>query len=158
MRRLRATATSTRDRWRPPHGRKGDCSAILPEPGIDERTTRSTPMATEQAFVDYVVTQSGLEQRLSYRRMFGEYALYLGGKVVAFACSNQLLLKPTAEGRALIKNVTEGAPYPGAKMYLKIVDELEDRDQLRRLFETTAEVLPMPAPKRPRAKRKPATP
>jgi TfoX/Sxy family transcriptional regulator of competence genes len=107
-------------------------------------------MATDQDFVDYLVTQSGLEHRLTYRRMFGEYAMYLAGKVVAFACNNQLFLKPTEEGRALIPHLTEAPPYPGAKMYFQIDDEIEDQERLRRLFIVTADVLPLPKPKAPR--------
>jgi len=49
-------------------------------------------MSTEQSFVEYVQSQSGLGSELSFRKMFGEYALYLHGRVVAFACDNQLYL------------------------------------------------------------------
>ena len=40
-------------------------------------------MATEQSFVDYVCEQAGLPRALAYKKMFGEYALYLDDKVVA---------------------------------------------------------------------------
>ncbi|MCK7502621.1 MAG: TfoX/Sxy family protein [Comamonadaceae bacterium] len=34
--------------------------------------------------------------------MFGEYAIYLDGKVVALVCDNQFFVKPTDAGRALL--------------------------------------------------------
>ena len=102
---------------------------------------------TDADFVDYVGTQSGLGGRLSHKRMFGEYALYLDGKVIAFACDNQLYVKPTSAGREVLGKVSEHPPYPGAKLYFRIDDELENRDVLQRLFEATAGALPAPKPK-----------
>ena len=104
-------------------------------------------MATEPSFVEHVQAQSGLGRELTAKKMFGEYALYLGGKVVALACDNQLYVKPTAEGRALLGEAVEAPPYPGAKPHLLIDEQLEDRALLQRLFEATAAALPLPRPK-----------
>jgi TfoX/Sxy family transcriptional regulator of competence genes len=52
-------------------------------------------MASDPDFVDYVREQIGLGDRLTRRRMFGEYALYVDGKVVAFVCDNSLFVKPS---------------------------------------------------------------
>ena len=106
-------------------------------------------MATEQDFVEYIRSQSGLGAELGYRKMFGEYAIYLHGKVIAFACDNQLYLKPTDAGRSALGKVSEHPPYPGAKMYFRIDEETEDRDLLRTVFQVTAQALPLPRPKAP---------
>ncbi|MBS0321318.1 MAG: TfoX domain-containing protein, partial [Proteobacteria bacterium] len=53
-------------------------------------------------------------------------------------------LKPTAEGRAALGDVTEGFPYPGAKPHFHIDDVLDDRERLRRAFVVTAQALPLP--------------
>lgn len=110
-------------------------------------------MGSDQSFVDFVCEQSGLGEALTARKMFGEYALYLDGKVVALVCDNQLFVKPTAEGRSLLGTVHEHPPYPGAKPHFRVVEELEDRDALSRLLRATAEVLPAPKPK-PKPKKK----
>jgi len=104
-------------------------------------------MATEPGFVEYVQTQSGLGRELSFRKMFGEYALYLRGKVVAFACDNQLYVTPTEAGARLLGKRPEHPAYPGGKPYFRIDDEMEDRALLARLLETTADALPLPKPK-----------
>ncbi len=104
-------------------------------------------MATKQSFVEHLQRQSGLGHDLSFKKMFGEYALYFRGKVVAFACDNQLYLKPTEQGRALIGKVSEHPPYPGAKLYFLIDEQLEDRELLGKLFRVTADALPLPKPK-----------
>ena len=104
-------------------------------------------MATDQGFVEHLQSQSGLGSDLSFKKMFGEYALYLQGKVVAFACDNQLYLKPTEDGRALLGKVSESPPYPGAKLYFLIDEQLEDRELLGKLFRITARALPLPKAK-----------
>lgn len=60
-------------------------------------------MATDQSYVRYICEQAGLERELTSRKMFGEYALYLQGKVVAFACDNQLFVRSPGEGRGRAK-------------------------------------------------------
>ena len=109
-------------------------------------------MAIEQGFVDYVLDQAGEALGLSSRMMFGGCTIYLDGKVVALVCDNQLFIKPTPEGRAILKTVTEHPPYPGAKPCFLIGDELEDPDLLRSVFRATASALPAPKPKSPRKK------
>ena len=104
-------------------------------------------MSTDHDFVDYIRSQSGLGGELTDKKMFGEYALYLDGKVVAFACDNQLYVKPTEAGRAFLGTVAEHSPWPGAKSHFRIDEELDDRDRLAALLRTTARALPMPKSK-----------
>ena len=114
-------------------------------------------MATDASFVDYVCDQAGLGRRLTFKRMFGEYALYVDGKVVAFACDNQVFVKPTPAGRALLPGAREGKPYPPAKPHLLMVDELEDRLLWQRVLLATAEALPAAVPRKRVAKAAPRT-
>ncbi|MFG6447848.1 TfoX/Sxy family protein [Roseateles sp. BYS180W] len=112
-------------------------------------------MASDQSFVDYVAEQVGLGERLTHKRMFGEYALYLDGKVVGFVCDNSLFVKPTPAATALAPQLPLRPPYPGAKDY-PVADELLDEPPvLQRLLHQTAEALPPPKPKKPKAPPKP---
>ncbi len=104
-------------------------------------------MATDQDFIAYVHEQAGLGARLEHRRMFGEYALYLDGKVVAFACDNSLLLKPTDAGRQVLPALSMGRPYPEAKEYYVLDEFLDDPDLLRQALFVTAGALPAPRPR-----------
>ena len=104
-------------------------------------------MATDAGFVEYVCDQIRGAGSITYRRMFGEYALYADGKVVALLCDNQFFLKPTEEGRALLASPKEGLPYPGARPHLLIDEGLEDSELLSTLVATTAHALPSPRPK-----------
>ena len=111
-------------------------------------------MASDQDYVDYIRDQAAPVVVISYRKMFGEYALYLDGKVVALVCDNRLFVKPTAEGRALLGTVTEQVPYPRGKPHFLIADDIDDRELLQRLLMVTARALPMPRPKPEPAKRR----
>ena len=108
-------------------------------------------MATDRAYVEYVVEQAGLGSRLSFRKMFGEYALYLDGKVVALACDNSLFVKPTAPASALAPQLPRRPPYPGARDHALADALLDDPDALRRLLTDTGALLPAPKPRRRRA-------
>jgi len=72
-------------------------------------------MATDKDFADYVRDQIAAAGNVSLRKMFGEYAVYCDGKVVALVCDNQLFVKPSESGRALLGEITETPPYEGAK-------------------------------------------
>lgn len=104
-------------------------------------------MASSIDTVQYICDQAGLGRRLAFRKMFGEYALYLDGKVVALVCDDQLFLKPTPEGKAYLGEVSEAPPYPGAKNFYLLSADLDDPDRLSKALETTARALPEPRPK-----------
>jgi TfoX/Sxy family transcriptional regulator of competence genes len=101
-------------------------------------------MASDIGFVEYVCEQVAGAGRITHRRMFGEFALYCDGKVVALICDNQFFLKPTAAGRALLERVKEAPPYPGAKMYYLLDADLEDAEHMVRVVRATAAELPLP--------------
>jgi DNA transformation protein len=113
-------------------------------------------VSTEQATVDFIMEQARRAGAVSSRKMFGEYALYCDGKVVALICDDQLFIKPTEPGRAFLGEVVDGAPYPGAKPYFQIdADRLDDAEWVAELVRLTARALPAPAPKKkasPRSK------
>lgn len=106
-------------------------------------------MATDRDFIAYVTEQVALGDRLTHKKMFGEYALYVDGKVVAFACDNSLFMKPSAAAATLAPGLPQRPPYPGAKDYPVADELLDDSDALRRLFVETAVLMPVPKPRKP---------
>lgn len=105
-------------------------------------------MATDSDFINYVGEQAALGERLTYKKMFGEYALYVDGKVVAFACDNSLFVKPSAAAATLAPKLPQRPPYPGAKDYPVADELLDDSDAIRRLFLETAALMPVPKPRK----------
>ncbi len=115
-------------------------------------------MSCSKSFVDFVLDQARDAGPVRTRAMFGEYALYCEDKVVALICDDQVFLKPTEAGRALIDEPEERPAYPGSKPHLFVPEAiLDDPARFAALVVETAKVLPAPKPKKPRTKKKPAT-
>lgn len=84
----------------------------------------------------------------THRRMFGEYALYLGDRVVAFVCDDTLFIKPTPGARALLPEAEMAPAYPGSKDYIVAGDVLDDPSLLARVLRQVADETPPPKPKK----------
>ncbi len=107
-------------------------------------------MASKQSTVDYILDQVTNAGEVSVRKMFGEYALYCDGKVVALVCDDTLYVKITEQGKVFVgDSYKEGHAYEGAKVSMVInEDKIEDREWLTELIHITAENLPLPKPKK----------
>jgi TfoX/Sxy family transcriptional regulator of competence genes len=86
---------------------------------------------------------------LSSRKMFGEYALYLQGKVVALICDDLLYIKPTQGALAVVTGPTMAPPYPGAKDHICLDSALDDPDLTIAALRAVEADLPEPKPKAP---------
>jgi TfoX/Sxy family transcriptional regulator of competence genes len=110
-------------------------------------------MSSNQNTVDFIVEQMAGAGSVSAKKMFGEYGVFCAGKMVAIVADDQLFVKPTAAGRAFLKDVDEAPPYPGAKPYFFISGEQwDDREWLGELIRLTSDELPLPKKKKSRSK------
>lgn len=109
-------------------------------------------MGTSSATIAHLLdTLSALP--LTSRKMFGEYALYLGGRTVAFVCDDTLFIKPTPGALALLPAAPRGPAYPGSKDYIIGSEVLDDPDLCERVLRQVADDSPEPKPPRkPKAK------
>ena len=108
-------------------------------------------MSTKLETVDFILEQLSPVSNIRTRKMFGEYALYCDEKVVALICDDELFVKPTIAGKKFAgDDYQEGPPYPGAKMYIKVDEKLDDSQWLCALIRVTADELPLSKPKKNR--------
>jgi len=109
-------------------------------------------MATSKETIAYILDQLSDVRSISARKMFGEYAVYADGRVVALVCDDTLFIKVTGKGKEFLgEEYREGAPYPGAKPWMEIdADKLEDRAWLCGLVRITAEHAPLPKQRTPK--------
>ena len=105
-------------------------------------------MTTSAEFIAHVIEQVALDARLRTRRMFGEYAVYIDGKVVGFACDNSLFIKFVDATDEITRTLPAGEAYPGSKAYALADELLDEPPKLRALLLTTADALPSPKPKK----------
>lgn len=102
-------------------------------------------MSSSQKTVDFIVDQMSNAGIITSRKMFGEYGIYLDGKVIALVCDDALFFKPTVEAKKFFPDFEDAPPYPGAKMYMLISeDRWEDRDFMSKLAQITYSALPAP--------------
>lgn len=105
-------------------------------------------MSSTQTTVDFIIDQMSNAGAVSFKKMFGEYGIYCGGKMVALICDDKLFVKPTIRGRTYVGDVVEASPYPGAKpCFLISGEKWEDGEWLSELIKITAEELPIPIKK-----------
>jgi len=97
-------------------------------------------MASSKEYVDFILEQC---EGLTARAMMGEYVLYYGGKVIGGVYDNRLLVKPTPSAKKMMPTAPMELPYEGAKEML-LVEDIENRDFLKKLFEAMYEDLPEP--------------
>lgn len=106
-------------------------------------------MASNISFVEYIAEQLHSAGEITYRKMFGEYGLYLNGKFFAVICDDRFFIKITEGGRNIAPDLKESPPYDGAKNYF-LIDDIDNRDFLVKLAVVTCENLPEPKPKKRR--------
>ena len=108
-------------------------------------------MSSDPGFVEYICDQLQDAAEISSRKMFGEWAIYSGRKVVALVCDDRLFVRPTEAGRAFIGEPVEVPPYPSAKPHFLIEDRIDDREWLTDLIRVTEREIPVPKPKKRKA-------
>lgn len=105
-------------------------------------------MGSSLNFVEFVADQMDGAGDIKYKKMFGEYGLWCNGKFIALVCDDNFFVKPTGAGRKFIKDPVEAPPYPGAKNYFLIEEQIENRDWVSMLIKITAAELPEPKQKK----------
>ena len=83
---------------------------------------------------------SGLDD-ITYRPMMGEYILYYRERVIGGIYDDRFLVKPVRAAVNLMPNAEMEVPYEGAKGML-LVDDVDDREYLVKLFEAMYDELP----------------
>ena len=105
-------------------------------------------MASSLEYVQYVVCQLEESGAVTYRKLFGEYGLWLGGKFFGTVEDNQFYVKITDAGHKLLPDAEPVAPH-GGRPGMFLVEELEDREFLAKLVQGTCRELPEPGKQEP---------
>ena len=71
-------------------------------------------MATTKDYIEYVCERLHGAGGLRYRKMFGEYMVYVNDKPVLLVCDNTVFVKNHPALAHLLAEAPEGLPYPGA--------------------------------------------
>ena len=104
-------------------------------------------MASSKEYLYFILEQLSDLEAVSYRSMMGEFILYYRGKIVGGIYDDRLLVKKTRAALELMPEAICDLPYEGAKEML-LVDEVDSKAFLTKLFEAMYDELPLPKQKR----------
>lgn len=108
-------------------------------------------MATSPAYAQFVENLFSGMDGFSMRRMFGEYAIYLQGRVLGFLADEQILLQDTPTARQLLPDAERRELFPGSKQFIVFADE-GNAHLLKSVSQAMWEELPLPKPRRSKKK------
>ena len=104
-------------------------------------------MASSKEYLHFILEQLSDLEAVSYQSMMGEFILYYRGKIVGGIYDDRLLVKKTRAALELMPEAICDLPYEGAKEML-LVDEVDGKAFLTKLFEAMYDELPVPKQKR----------
>ena len=104
-------------------------------------------MATSREYALFVENLFRGVDGFSMKRMFGEYGLYLQGRVLGFLSDDQILLQDTPTARRLLPDAERKELFPGSKLFIIFSDE-GNHHLLQSVAEAMWEELPVPKPRK----------
>lgn len=104
-------------------------------------------MSCNSDFVQYIVDQCSGVGEIAVKKMMGDYCIYCDGILFGLICDNNLYIKVTESGKALLKEIIFRPPYEGASDYFYITD-IDKSNYLRNLIKATISELTKPKTKK----------
>lgn len=99
-------------------------------------------MATQESFINYVCEQIKGIGDIKYKKMFGEYMVYLNEKPVIIVCNNTAFVKRLDCIKEQMENSEIGYPYKGAKEHYIL--DIDDADFSKNIVLEIEKVTPIP--------------
>lgn len=107
-------------------------------------------MATSIEFIEFVCEQIKDTGMVRYKKMFGEYMVYVNDKPVLLVCDNTVFVKMLPDIQAQMQQAETGCPYKGAKdHYILDIDNAGFAKEIVSILET---VTPVPKPRKKKLK------
>ena len=104
-------------------------------------------MATTVDFIEYVCEQISDAWDVRYKKMFGEYMVYVNDKPVLLVCDNTVYVKQLDCINEKMKAAEKGFPYSGSKKEHYILD-IENSQFSKEIIEILEPVTPVPKPRK----------
>lgn len=103
-------------------------------------------MATPVDFIEYVCEQISGVGDIRYRKMFGEYMVYVNDKPIFLVCDNTVFVKKLDCIADKMREADTGVPYTGAKEHYIL--DIENAGFSREIVAMLEPVTPLPKPKK----------
>lgn len=102
-------------------------------------------MATSLSFMEYICEKIQGIGMIRYKKMFGEYMLYLNEKPVMIVCNDTAFVKKLDCIESMMQQAEVGFPYKGAKEHYVL--DIEYADLCKQVLMKLEEVTPVPKKK-----------
>jgi TfoX/Sxy family transcriptional regulator of competence genes len=103
-------------------------------------------MATSLDFIEYAAAQAAGCGDVRYRKMFGEYMVYVNNKPILLVCDNCVFVKMLPCLDELMRNAERGFPYSGAKEHYIL--DIDNAELTRAVVALLEPVTPIPKPRK----------
>lgn len=107
-------------------------------------------MATTLDYVEFFASQISNEWDIRYKKMFGEFMLYINNKPIFLICDNTVFVKMLEEVKDLLNNSGTGHPYDSAKEHYIL--DIEDKELIQKVIEVLEPITPLPKPRKKKVK------
>lgn len=99
-------------------------------------------MATTEDYIEFVIDCLHGDYSKRYKKMFGEYMVYINDKPVLLVCDNTVYVKILPELESLMKGADTGYPYDGAKMHYIL--DIENEELVSEVIAILEKITPLP--------------
>lgn len=103
-------------------------------------------MATTKDYIEYVCEQILGIGDIRYKKMFGEYTVYVNNKPVMIVCDNIAYVKELDNINELMKDASKGFPYNGAKEHYIL--DIDNADFSKSVILEIEKVTKVPKPRK----------
>ncbi len=103
-------------------------------------------MASSPDYVEYVCEQMRGTGDVRFRRMFGDYMVYVNDKPLLLVCDNSAYVKMLPQVEPLLKGAETGTPYDGARKHYLL--DIDDTELVRAVIAVLEPITPLPKPRR----------
>lgn len=103
-------------------------------------------MATTVDFIEFVCEQIRGAGAIRYKKMFGEYMVYVNELPVLLVCDNTVFVKMLPAIEKLMQDASKGYPYKGAKEHYIL--DIEDQEHAKTVAILLAQITPPPKRKK----------
>lgn len=102
-------------------------------------------MATTEDFIIYACEQIDGYTNVRYKKMFGEYMVYVNDKPLLLVCDNTVYVKQLPELAGIMQNADRGVPYGGAKEHYVL--DIENASLVKDVISVLEPITPLPKKK-----------
>lgn len=99
-------------------------------------------MATSLEYINYVCEQINEIGDIRYKKMFGEYMIYVNEKPIIIVCDNVTFVKKLDCIKEIMKNAQTGYPYNGAKEHYIL--DIDNADFSKKVISNLEKVIAVP--------------